>query len=105
MRKSICIGMLAILLTVVSIEISAQSFKLSGGLREMLTEDAVSMRRTTGDTQAISLIMKVTDAQQMAPVCKDYGMEMLADLGHIAVVAVPVDQIEKAASDPRVVRM
>ena len=105
MRKSICIGMLAILLTVVSIEISAQSFKLSGGLREMLTEGAVSMRRTTGDTQAISLIMKVTDAQQMAPVCKDYSMEMLADLGHIAVVAVPVDQIEKAASDPRVVRM
>ena len=87
--------------------VTAQSFKLSGGLREMLAENSgnAASRRLADSQSFIRLIMKVTDAQQMAPVCDDYGMLMVTDLGHIAVVDVPVSQIVKAASDARVVRM
>ena len=93
------------LLLLVLTNMAAQSFKLSGGLRELLTEDATVIRRAANQQSHISLLMKVTDAQQMAQVCADYDMEMVTDLGHIAVVAVPIDQIEKAAADSRVLRM
>ena len=103
--KQLKYWILTALLLLAVTDLTAQSFKLSAGLREMLTEDATVLRRVADSQSRISLIMKVKGAQQMAQVCADYGMEMVTDLGHIAVVAVPVDQIEKAASDPRVVRM
>lgn len=103
--KQLKYWILTALLLLAVTDLTAQSFKLSAGLREMLTEDATVLRRVADSQSRISLIMKVKEAQQMAQVCADYGMEMVTDLGHIAVVAVPVDQIEKAASDPRVVRM
>ena len=84
---------------------TAQTFKLSGDLRELLTRDAATIRRAADSQSRISLLMKVNDASQMAPVCADYDMKMITDLGYIAVVGVPVDQIAKAAADPRVVRM
>ena len=105
--------MLSMLLLLGVTDMAAQTFKLSGDLRGMLAEDAADARwehgrltRSTSDSQSrLSLIMKVTDARQMAQVCDDYGMRMVTDLGHIAVVDVPVGQIVKAAADPRVVRM
>jgi len=117
--------MLSMLLLLGMTNVTAQTFKLSGDLREMLTENVAAASGTslqrleasptilrrleaspTTDSQAhLSLIIKVTDAQQMAQVCDDYGMRMVTDLGHIAVVDVPISQIGKAASDPRVVRM
>jgi subtilisin family serine protease len=104
MKKTIyCI--LAALLFLTATDMTAQTFKLSGDLRELLTRDAATIRRAADSQSRISLLMKVTDASQMAPVCADYDMKMITDLGYIAVVAVPVDQIAKAASDPRVVRM
>ena len=103
--KQLKFWILTAFLLLTATDMTAQSFKLSAGLRELLAEDATVLRRVADRQSRISLIMKVTDAQQMAEVCADYGMEMVTDLGHIAVVAVPVGQIEKAASDPRVVRM
>ena len=85
--------------------LTAQTFKLSGDLRELLARDASTIRRAADSQSRISLLMKVTDASQMAAMCSDYDMEMITDLGYIAVVAVPVDQIARAAADPRVVRM
>lgn len=96
---------LTVLLLLGTTSMTAQTFKLSGGLREMLEDKSISSRRLVNNSSCISLIMKVTDASQMAQVCDDYKMKMVADLGHIAVVTVPVDQIKKAAADPRVVRM
>ena len=95
----------SLVLLLVLTDMTAQSFKLSGGLRDLLTEDATVIRRAANQQSRISLIMKVSDAQQMGQVCADYDMEMVTDLGHIAVVAVPIEQIEKAAADPRVLRM
>ena len=111
--KTITRLMLSILLLLGMTDMTAQTFKLSGDLRGMLTEDVATARwehgrlvRRTSDSQShLSLIIKVTDAQQMAQVCDDYGMWMVTDLGHIAVVDVPVSQIAKAAADSRVVRM
>lgn len=98
---------LTILLLLGVTAVTAQSFKLSGGLREMLAEnsDNAGSRQLTDSQSCIRLIMKVTEAQQMVPVCADYGIRIVADLGHIAVVDVPVSKIVKAASDSRVVRM
>jgi hypothetical protein len=103
--KTITRLMLNMLLLLGTTDMTAQTFKLSGDLREMLSENATAARQTSDSRAHLSLIMKVTDAQQMAQVCDDYGMRMVTDLGHIAVVDVPVSQIGKAASDPRVVRM
>ena len=103
--KTITRLMLSMLLLLGMTDMTAQTFKLSGDLREMLTEHVAASRRTSDSQSRLSLIMKVTDAQQMAQVCDDYDMRMVTDLGHIAVVDVPVSQIEKAAADPRVVRM
>ena len=105
MKKIVSRYVLTVMLVVMAISMNAQSFKLSGGLRELLTESAASIRRAADNQSRISLLMKVTDASLMAQVCDDYHMLMVTDLGHIAVVAVPVDQIEHAAADPRVVRM
>ena len=103
--KTITRLMLSMLLLLGMTDMTAQTFKLSGDLREMLTEHVAASRRTSDGQSRLSLIMKVTDAQQMAQVCDDYDMLMVTDLGHIAVVDVPVSQIGKAAADPRVVRM
>ena len=105
--KTISRLMLSILLLLGMTDMTAQTFKLSGDLRGMLTEDVATARwehgrlvRRASDSQShLSLIMKVTEAQQMAQVCDDYGMRMVTDLGHIAVVDVPVSQIAKAAAD------
>ena len=97
--------MLSMLLLLGMTDMTAQTFKLSGDLREMLTEHVAASRRTSDSQSRLSLIMKVTNAQQMAQVCDDYDMLMVTDLGYIAVVDVPVSQIGKAAADPRVVRM
>lgn len=96
---------LVALLMLTATDMTAQTFKLSGDLRELLTRDAATIRRAADSQSRISLLMKVTDASQMAPVCADYDMKMITDLGYIAVVGVPVDQIAKVAADPRVVRM
>ena len=77
--------MLSMLLLLGVTDMAAQTFKLSGDLRGMLAEDAADARwehgrlaRRTSDSQSrLSLIMKVTDAQQMAQVCDDYGMRMV----------------------------
>jgi subtilisin family serine protease len=86
---------------------TAQPFKLSGSLREILADNngQAASRRLADNQSCIRLIMKVTEAQQMASVCNDYGMLMVTDLGYIAVVDVPASNIAKAASDSRVVRM
>ena len=98
---------LSIILLLGVTAVTAQSFKLSGNLREMLAENSgnAASRRFADNQSCIRLIMKVTEVQQMASVCDDYGMQMVTDLGHIAVVDVPVSKIVKAANDPRVVRM
>ena len=103
--KTITRFILSMLLLLGTTDMTAQTFKLSGDLREMLTEHVADSRRTSDSHSHMSLIMKVTNAQQMAQVCDDYDMRMVTDLGHIAVVDVPVSQIGKAAADPRVVRM
>ena len=113
MMKTITRLMLSMLLLLGMTDMTAQTFKLSGDLRGMLTEDVAAAhgesgrlaRKTPDSPSRLTLIMKVTDAQQMTQVCDDYGMLMVTDLGHIAVVDVPVSQIGKAAADPRVVRM
>jgi len=105
--------MLSMLLLLGMTDMAAQTFKLSGDLRGMLTEDVAAAhgergrlaRKTPDSPSRLTLIMKVIDAQQMTQVCDDYDMLMVTDLGHIAVVDVPVSQIVKAAADPRVVRM
>ena len=55
---------------------TAQPFKLSGSLREMLADNNgnAASRRLADNQSRIRLIMKVTEAQQMASVCNDYGM-------------------------------
>ena len=103
--KTITRLMLSMLLLLGTTDMTAQTFKLSGDLREMLTEHVADSRRTSDSHSHMGLIMKVTNVQQMAQVCDDYDMRMVTDLGHIAVVDVPVSQIGKAAADPRVVRM
>lgn len=103
--KKITHWILTALLLLTATNITAQTFKLSGDLRELLTRDVATIRRAADSQSRITLLMKVTDASEMAGVCADYNMKMITDLGYIAVVAVPVDQIAKAGADPRVVRM
>ena len=113
MMKTINRLMLSMLLLLGMTDMTAQTFKLSGDLRGMLTEDVAAAhgergrlaRKTPDSPSRLTLIMKVIDAQQMTQVCDDYDMLMVTDLGHIAVVDVPVSQIVKAAADPRVLRM
>lgn len=99
------LGIFALLLSVMTTSVGAQTFKLSGGLREMLCSPAVNTRGSSSDGERIDVIMKVTDGGLMAAVCADYGMTMITDLGNIAVVSIPLDRLQAAAADERVVRI
>ena len=99
------LGMLVILMSMATIRVSAQAFKFSGGLREMLSDPAMSVKLSAPTGERIDVIMKVTDSGQMAAVCAEYGMTMKTDLGAIAVVSIPLDRLLAAAADERVVRI
>ena len=99
------LGMLVILMSMATIRVSAQAFKFSGGLREMLSDPVMSVKLSAPTGERIDVIMKVTDSGQMAAVCADYGMTMKTDLGAIAVVSIPLDRLLAAAADERVVRI
>ena len=60
--KTITRLMLSMLLLLGTTDMTAQTFKLSGDLREMLTEHVADSRRTSDSHSHMSLIMKVTNA-------------------------------------------
>lgn len=97
--------MITVIVTVASVHVSAQTFKLSGGLREMLNSPVPSMTRGATSDDSISVLMKVAEARQLPAVCADYGMTLTADLGNIGVVNISLKQLQAAAADERVIRM
>ena len=93
--------MITVIVTVASVHVSAQTFKLSGGLREMLNSPVPSMTRGATSDDSISVLMKVAEARQLPAVCADYGMTLIADLGNIGVVNISLKQLQAAAADER----